>query len=217
MPDEERGSVVQRMAAEPVAAAAAPGVLEGHILTLRDALSAANAAAAEARRLAAQRAEALLALGRRVDAAEAARDTAREAAALAEQDRDATRGALAVALDAARHARAGHLALANRRSWEIVAHAARLDEALAATRAARTALAAATARFQVAARALVAVTEAEAAALRGEVKAAETTRDTLQRELAHWRHGGRLARALRALRSGVGQGGLREDTRAPDA
>ncbi|MFC7474475.1 hypothetical protein ACFQS7_08930 [Dankookia sp. GCM10030260] len=169
---------------EPPEAAEGPGVLEGHILTLRDGLAATAAAAAEARRLAEERAEALAALAPRVDAAEAERDAAR---------------AEATAATAALHAaRSDLLALANRRRWETVAHAAQRAEAAAMAQAAREALAAATVRFQTASQAIVAQAESEASALRGQVEAANAARDAAQRDLARWRRGGRLARMLRA-------------------
>src|SRR4051794_10052744 len=130
----------------PAEAAGPPGVLEGHILTLRDALAAATAATAEARRLADQRGEALAEQALRHDEA-----LAEQTQALAERD-----ARLAEAAAALRESRAEQLALGNRRSWEIVAHAAQLGEAMQATQAARAELAAATLRFQAAAQAIVA-------------------------------------------------------------
>ncbi|TDH64611.1 hypothetical protein E2C06_01315 [Dankookia rubra] len=172
----------EALPATPVEAAGPPGVLEGHILTLREALATATAATAEARRLAEQRGETL-----------EAQALAHEAA-LAERDSMLAAGATAL-----RDSRAALLALANRRSWEIVAHAAQLSEATRVTQAARAELAAASLRFQTASQAIVAATEAEAAALRQQVAAAERDRDAARQALAHWRRGGRLARMLRAF------------------
>ncbi|WP_431270391.1 hypothetical protein [Dankookia sp. P2] len=173
----------------PAEAAGPPGVLEGHILTLRDALATATAAAAEARRLAEQRGEALEALALRHEQA-----LAEQATTLAGRD-----ALLAATAEALRDARASLLALGNRRSWEIVAHAAQLNEAVQGTQAARAELAAATLRFQTAAQAIVAKTDAEAAALREQVEAAGRDRDAARDALARWRRGGRLARMLRGF------------------
>ncbi|TDH57425.1 hypothetical protein E2C06_35915 [Dankookia rubra] len=110
--------------------------------------------------------------------------------ALAERD-----AMLATATHALREAQAMQVAVANRRNWEIVAHAAQRAEA---AQAARAELAAVTLRFQTASQAIVAATGAEAAALRQQVDAASKERDAARHALAQWRRGGRLARMLRA-------------------
>ena len=163
----------------PAEAAGPPGLLESHILALREALAGATAGAAAARGLAEQQAEALEVAARQRDTAEAERDSA-----------------LAAADEARRSHRAAYQALADRRSWEIVAHAAQRNEAAQATQAARAVLAAATARFQAASEAIVILAEREAAALRQQAEAVARDRDAAQRALAARRPAGPRAAGL---------------------
>ncbi|MFZ4408193.1 MAG: hypothetical protein ACOYOH_12670 [Paracraurococcus sp.] len=128
--------------AEP--APARPGPLEAHILALRESLEAALAATAEARQLAARRAETIAELEARLAQTDSALATAREATVVAVartrralRERDEARSGMAAARSDIAALAARTLALANRRNWEIVAHAAQLAEARALAEAAR--------------------------------------------------------------------------------